>query len=326
VRGATGSGFVAIALWGTSIAVGRLIMGEVGLLLGPLIISIASGTVGTAILVLRPGERAKLRSLPPRYWAVCGSLFVVYNVAYNLGVGLASDGRQLLVFGMLNYLWPVLTVLLSALIFHRRVRPWLALGLSLALGGIALAFLARPPGAAGAGLAAGLPMGLSFRGVLADVAAHPLVYGLGLCCGIAWALYSNLGKLIAGANEADPVPLLFLGTSLVYLTLYLAGAFPGQGSLAAAGPAAATWTLVGIGALLYRALVVDLLAYVLWDRAMRRGDQLLVAAGSFFTPLLSTACVALALGVRPGSLFWIAGLLLVAGAAISRFSVHGGDP
>ena len=67
--------------------------------------------------------------------------------------------------------------------------------------------------------------------------------------------------------------------------------------------------------------MVDLLAYVLWDAAMRRGDQLLVAAASFLTPLLSTACVSLVLGVRPGGLFWIACLLLAAGAALSRVSV-----
>ena len=317
VNAATGSGFLSIALWGTSIAAGRLIMGEVGLLLGPLIISLASGAIGTAIVIARPRERARLRSLPLRYWAVCGSLFVLYTVAYNLGVGLAGDNRQLLVFGMLNYLWPVLTVALSALIFRRRVRPWLALGLALALAGILLAFLARPMGGTD----------LSLRSVLDDVAAHPLVYGLGLCCGIAWAFYSNLGKRIAGANDANPVPLLFLATGLVYLILFLAGAFPAQaaGAKSAFGGVSmpGRWTLIGIGALLYRGLVVDLLAYVLWDRAMRRGDQLLVAAVSFFTPLLSTACISLALGVRPGGLFWIAGLALVGGAAISRFSVQG---
>jgi drug/metabolite transporter (DMT)-like permease len=66
---------------------------------------------------------------------------------------------------------------------------------------------------------------------------------------------------------------------------------------------------------------VDLLAYALWDAAMRRGDQILVAAISFLTPLLSTACITLVLGVRPGGLFWTACLLLTAGAGISRVSV-----
>jgi len=308
-RTSTGFGFLAILLWGTSIAVGRVVMGNIGLVEGPLVMSLSSGALGTVLLLGRRSERAKLRTLPLSYWAACGGLFVLYMVSYNLGVGLARDGSQLLVFGMLNYLWPVLTVVFSAMIFHRRVSAWLFPGLSLAMAGIVLAFLARPSGQGG----------VMLRGILEDLAASPAVYGLGLLCGVSWGLYSNLGKRIAGASEANPVPLLFLATGLVYLVLFILGAAP-------AGHAAQSvtrWSAVAVGALVYRVLVVDLLAYVLWDAAMRRGDQLLVAAVSFFTPLLSTACVSLLIGVRPGGLFWVSCLLLVAGAALSRASVRG---
>ena len=302
--GATASGFLSILLWGTSIAIGRFVIGEVGLLRGPMIMALASGSLGTAVLIARRGERLKLCTLPAAYWPACGGLFVLYTVAYNLGVGLARDGRQLLVFGMLNYLWPVLTVVFSALMFRRRVRIWIVPGLLLATAGIVLAFLSRPLGTAA----------VTLSGICADVMAAPWVYVLGLVCGLSWGLYSNLGRKIAGANTANPVPLLFLAAGVVFLVLFLSGAFPAV----EAGRAAAHWSAAGVATLAYRALVVDLLAYVLWDAAMRRGDQLLVAAASFLTPLLSTACVSLVLGVRPGGLFWIACLLLAAGAALSR--------
>jgi drug/metabolite transporter (DMT)-like permease len=306
-RGATASGFLSIFLWGTSIAIARFVMGEVGLLRGSMIMVLASGSLGTAILLARRGERQKLRALPAAYWPACGGLFVLYTVAYNLGIGLAKDGRQLLVFGMLNYLWPVLTVVFSALLFRRRVRVWIVPGLLLATAGIVLAFLSRPSGVAG----------VTLSGILADSMAAPGVYLLGLVCGVSWGLYSNLGRKIAGANTANPVPLLFLAAGVVFLALFLLGAFPA----AEAGRAAVRWSAASVATLAYRALVVDLLAYVLWDVAMRRGDQLLVAAASFCTPLLSTACVSLVVGVRPGGLFWIACLLLAAGAALSRVSV-----
>ena len=138
-RTSTGFGFLAILLWGTSIAVGRVVMGNIGLVEGPLVMSLSSGALGTVLLLGRRSERAKLRTLPLSYWAACGGLFVLYMVSYNLGVGLARDGSQLLVFGMLNYLWPVLTVVFSAMIFHRRVSAWLFPGLSLAMAGIVLA-------------------------------------------------------------------------------------------------------------------------------------------------------------------------------------------
>jgi drug/metabolite transporter (DMT)-like permease len=306
----TAAGFLSILLWGTSIAVGRFAIGEVGLLRGPLIMSLTSGIIGTALLLSRRAERKKLRSLPAAYWPVCGGLFVLYTLAYNLGVGLARDGRQVLAFAVLNYLWPVLTVVFSALIFRRRARVWLALGLLLATAGIVLAFVSRSSGAAP----------LTLGGILADFSSSPAVYFLGLFCGVSWALYSNLGRKIAGANDANPVPLLFLATGAVFLSLFLAGAFPAEG-----GREAVHWSAAAIASLAYRSLAVDLLAYIFWDAAMRRGDQLLVAVVSFGTPLLSTACISLILGVRPGWLFWLACFLLTAGAAVSRLSVRGDD-
>jgi drug/metabolite transporter (DMT)-like permease len=131
-RVSTGLGFLAILFWGTSIAVGRLVMTDVGLFLGPFILTATSGTIGTIVLFTRPGQFAKLRALPARYWIVCGGLFVAYIVSYNLGVGMAADRRQLLAFGILNYLWPVLTLVFSALVSRLRVRPWLAAGALLA--------------------------------------------------------------------------------------------------------------------------------------------------------------------------------------------------
>ena len=303
---ATTLGFLSVLLWGTSIAVGRFAIGQVGFLRGPMIMSLASGVIGAAFIFSRSKERAGLRTLPASYWAVCGGLFVLYSVAYNLGIGLARDGRQILVFGMLNYLWPVLTVVFSTLIFRRRVSFWLGPGVLAALAGIVLAFLSRPSSE---------PV-LSVRAVLADVAGSPVVYLLGLLCGVAWALYSNLGKKMVGDHEANPVPVLFLATGVVFFALFASGAFPGAGA-----GRTGTMSLSGIATMAYRAVFVDLLAYALWDAAMRRGDQILVAVASFLTPLLSTACIALVLGVRPGWLFWMACLLLTAGAGISRVSV-----
>ena len=213
---ATTLGFLSVLLWGTSIAVGRFAIGQVGFLRGPMIMSLASGVIGTAYVLSLRRERAELRTLPASYWVVCGGLFVLYAVAYNLGIGLATDGRQVLVFGMLNYLWPVLTVVFSTLIFKRRASFWLAPGILVAMAGIVLAFLSRPS----------RDPGLSVSAVLTDIAGNPVVYLLGLLCGVVWGLYSNLGRKMVGDHEANPVPVLFLATGAVFLILFLSGAFP----------------------------------------------------------------------------------------------------
>jgi drug/metabolite transporter (DMT)-like permease len=301
----TGLGFLTIALWGTSIAVNRIVVENIGLLRGPLISTAVSGAIGVALLLIRRGEAAKLARLPAAYWAVCGSLFVGYTLAYNIGVGLARGGRQVLLFGILNYLWPALTVAFSAAIFRRRVKPWFFAGLALAAGAIVLAFVSRP------GVSA-----ISFAGVAEDLRANPLAFVLGLFCGVSWALYSNLGRKIAGSSDANPVPVLVLAASAVFAVATIAGA----GGPAVQGPP--RWTAGTAGALVWRALLVDLAAYVFWDAAMRRGNQLLVAAVSLFTPLLSTGVIAILLGEPPGALFWIACVVAVAGAWVCRSSVE----
>jgi drug/metabolite transporter (DMT)-like permease len=306
----TGLGFLAILIWSTSIAAGRLVVVDVGVFMGPFVLTLASGVVGLLALLLRRGSLALLTTLPRRYWMVCGGLFVLYMTCYNLGIGLAADRRQVLAFTALNYLWPVLTLVFSALFSRARVRPWLAAGVSLAVAGIVLALLARPGAADG---------GLPPAGFAADIRANPAVYALGLGCGITWALYSALGRRFAGGSAANPVPLLFLCTSVVFAVLLAAGAGRALGK---PSPDPRTWSGLALAGLAWRALVADLVAYACWDAAMRRGNQILAAAASFFTPLLATACIALVLGIAPGWQFWAACGLLVAGAAVSRASVR----
>jgi drug/metabolite transporter (DMT)-like permease len=305
---ATAFGLVSVVLWGTSIAVNRLVVDGIGLLRGPLISTLLTGTIGVAILAFRKGELAKLRRLPARYWAVCGGIFVAYTLAYNLGVGIARNGRQLLLFAILNYLWPVLTVAFSVAIFGRRVRAWFFPGLLLAAGAIVLAVVARPDGAAGVGR------------ILEDLRSNPLLYVLGLACGVGWGLFSNLGRKIAGASEANPIPVLFLAAGAAFAAAWLLGA----DRLPAVVSRPAHWNAATVSALAYRVLFVDLAAYAFWDAAMRRGSQILVAAASFFTPLLSTAAIAVIHGAAPGWLFWLACAMAIGGAALCRLSVRDG--
>jgi drug/metabolite transporter (DMT)-like permease len=303
-NGATARGFIAIFFWGTSIVAGRLIMGSLGLLRGPLAATLVSGVLGTILVLARRESRQALRGLGARYWLACGGLFVSYLVAYNLGTGLAAGGRELLAFNVLNYLWPMATLVFSALFSQSRVRWWIAPGMAAGLAGTLLALWSQHAGSEGA------------------AAGGFAVYGLGLYCGIAWGLYSALGRRLVGQSAANPVPLLFLATAAAYALLI---ALLGVGAdLVAHGGQRAVPSAAGLAAFLWRALVVDLLSYAFWDAAMRRGNQVLAAAASFLTPIVSSACIALALGVAPGWRFWLAALLAVGGAAVCRASVREG--
>ena len=113
-------GIAAILLWSGTVALARSIAER----LGPL-------TAGAAVYLAAAGflglhfwwtERSfgRLARLSRRYVIGCGALFVLYTVALFLALGLAADRRQTVEVGLLNYLWPTLTILLALLLLGRR--------------------------------------------------------------------------------------------------------------------------------------------------------------------------------------------------------------
>jgi drug/metabolite transporter (DMT)-like permease len=146
----------------------------------------------------------------------------------------------------------------------------------------------------------------------ANVAGNPPAYGLALVAAVTWALYSNLTRRLAGAGNASGV-LLFLpvtGVVLVGLSLIL----PEEGA----------WTTRAMieAGLLGTATIS---AYLLWDLAMRKGDVVLVAAGSYLTPLFATLVGCAYLAVLPPTSLWIGCLLLVVGSLASWRAVSDRD-
>ena len=55
---------------------------------------------------------------------------------------------------------------------------------------------------------------------------------------------------------------------------------------------------------------------------MRRGDIVLVAAASLFTPLLSTLVSTLYLGVRPEPRIWLGCAMIIVGAILCKSQVR----
>jgi drug/metabolite transporter (DMT)-like permease len=296
-------GLAAILLWSTSVALSRSLGEQLGPLTTASLIYLIGGALGTAVLALS-GKLPALRALPRRYLYGCGGLFVLYMASLYLGLGLADTHSQVLQVGLLNYLWPTLTVLLSVPILRLRARPLLVPGALLATAGV---FLATTQGQPLNWNTAPLARGW------ANLGRSSLPYLLGLSAAFSWALYSTLSRRwagkAAGQTAGQAVPLFMLGTGLVLGTARLLSTEQTH------------WT-ARAGAELAYMVVGSNLAYAFWERAMRRGDIVLVAAASLFTPLLSTLVSMLYLGVRPGPRLWIGCALVIAGAAICKANVQ----
>ena len=295
---ATAMGLVAIVLWGSSVAFIRALsesLGPIGTIVHAYLLG---GVVALVLAGLLPGGLGRFRRLPAKYLWGCGALFVAYTTCYCLAVGLATDREQVLAVGLVNYLWPSLTLLLSVPLLGYRARWFLAPGMLVATAGMVVATTAGS--------------GLSVAGLRASASANGLAYGLAFVGAVTWALYSNLTRRWAG--EGGGVALFLLASGLVVLPLRV---LLGETS---------TWNARVVAELLYMAIGVTVVAYVFWDRAMREGNVVLVAAVSYSTPLLSTAFSAAYLGVVPGPAIWVACALVIAGAAVCRLAVEERSP
>src|SRR6218665_523470 len=107
---ATWTGLVAIVIWGASVGMMRSITEALGPVAGGAAVFTLSG-----LLAWRVVGVPSLRAMHPAYLWLAGGLFVVYEICFALSLGLAHDRAQALELGMLNYLWPSLTILLAVL-------------------------------------------------------------------------------------------------------------------------------------------------------------------------------------------------------------------
>jgi drug/metabolite transporter (DMT)-like permease len=294
---ATVLGFLAIACWSTTIAFTRTATEYLGPVTAGATVFLLAGIAGCVWLALgREGLGAAL-DLPPAYLLGCGGLFVLYEVCLCLAVGLAGTRTQTLEVGVINYLWPGLTLVLSVSILKRQARVWLVFGIMIAFTGVLLAMSRDRP--------------LSWSGLAEGFMAAPAPYLLALGAAVSWGLYSTLSRKWAGHVDSTGVPLFFVATGLAFCLIRFAM------------PEKPHWSLPALRDVAFLALVPNLLGYTCWDLAMRKGRIVLVAAFSYLTPILAILFACLYLKTWPGASLWIACAMVVVGAVLCKLSISG---
>ena len=281
-RAATACGLLAILLWSTASGLIRSISQVFGPLGGAALIY----TLGTVLLVLLLG-RPRLRSVPRLYLWVGTALFVAYEICLSLALGFASDANQAIEVGMLNYLWPCLTVVLAIFMNGQRARWLIVPGSVLALTGVVWVVSGNV---------------LSVARILANVGSNPLSYGLALSCAITFALYCNITRRYA--NGQNLVVLFFFLTACLLWVKY---AFSSEHLPA--------FTL-GNSVELFAAGVAMAGGYALWNLGIMRGNLALLATAWYFSPVLALAFPAVWLGAQLSGQFWQGAALVVVGSLL----------
>ncbi len=284
---ATLIGLLAIVLWSMMFGFVRLSTQAFGPALGSaLVYSLA------AVLTYIGYRPSSIRALPLKFVLFSGGLFVFYESAITLSVGLASSSGQTLEISLVNYLWPTLLVLLSA--FDAGSKKSLVRSL---------------PGAAvatvGVVLAVGGNNNLDWNAVAADISSNPIPFALTFAAAIAWAVYSVYSARLS--NGCDATAYFLAGVAVVMWTIFaLRGApMPSNG--------------VGvheIGALLGAAGCIAA-GYACWGHGMLHGDMATMGLGSYAAPLLSVVASTIILGVGLTPLFWLGTAAVVAGSLLN---------
>jgi drug/metabolite transporter (DMT)-like permease len=288
-------GLSAILLWSTSVALVRSIAEKTGPFTSGASVYLAGGLLLGGHFFLAKRSVKDIWKLPHLYLFGCGTLFVIYTVALYLALGIANNRSQTLELGMVNYFWPILSILFSLVLLSKKAKVGLIPGTLFALIGI---FLILTQGTK-----------VSWNSFLANLMSNPTAYGLAIIAAISWALYSNLTHRWAGNSHEGAVPLFVIFTGFVLL--FLRFLYPENSSCSIR-------LIVEIVCL----SLTTALGYVFWDISMRKGDVVLVMAFSYLTPFFSTVVSCLYLRVIPGMSFWIGVLLVTIGSLLSWCSIE----
>ena len=287
-------GFAAILLWSTTVALARSISEQTGPITAGAAVYLAGGVLSFLIYASDKRRLIAIRKVSRFYLIGCGILFIIYTASLFLALGLAENRYQTVELGLINYLWPALTILFSLFVLNRKADFWLVPGTLLAV--IGVYFVTTDS------------LSFSVNEFLAHVKSNTVAYLLALLAAVTWALYSNLVRRTAGQEGEGAVPVFILSTGLVLL--FFSYLFPEN----------STWNIQVVSEIVILGISTAL-AYVFWDAAMRKGEMIPVVAFSYLTPFFSTVFAAVYLGVLPGSALWIGCLLIIMGSVISWRSV-----
>lgn len=290
------SGLLALAIWSTSVAFTRTLTEKLGPATFLAVCFSAGGLLALFFEWLRHG---RVRILYPRpawpFLLVGGACFVGYCLGYAFSLAMAPDRQVTMQLGVVNYMWPGLTVFSLMLMLNYRAR-WGMLIPGLVCGCLGVAF----------SMAGKLSLGLFASAIVRHHAAFALMLGSAVC----WAVYSGAARRFAPKDGANGAPLFSLAAGALCFAVRFAAGEHSEWSMSLVLPAA------------YYSILVVALAYGLWDTAMQRGRAVLLATLSYLLPLFSTLFAGWYLHEPVGPHLLAGAALMILGAVLCNSGVE----
>ena len=290
VRRATLIGLVAVLCWSSTVGLMRSVAEALGAVGGAAMLYSVSAVLVLAVHGLP--RRAQLRSVSKVYLIACGLLFALYEICLSVAIGLAQNRAQSMELGMINYLWPSLTIVLAVLCRQQWARWWLWPGVALCIWGLVRVL----------GGDAVDPSQTWWQTLGSNMHSNPLAYALAFAAALLWPVYSVLARMHGGGFNG--VGLFLLLTAVVLWAQWLVlDEAPMQWSWSVAAQVLAVGAATALG-------------YSCWEHGIQRGNLAVIAAGSYFVPVLSALWASVWLAVQPGWPFWQGVVLITAGSLV----------
>ena len=236
------------------------------------------GLLGAASWLFRKRAIASLRQ-PPEVWALGIFGLFGYHALYFFALRLAPPAES----GLINYLWPLLIVLFSAVLPGERLRAHHVVGAVLGLIGTVVLVASR----AQLGFAPEFVPG----------------YAAAFVAAFVWAVYSVLSRRFASVPTYAVVGFCLV-TSLLGLAFHLAFEETVWPQSVGQWIAVVALGFGPVGA-----------AFYVWDIGMKRGDIRVLGAASYAAPVLSTLFLVLA-GYAQATLSLGLAAVLIAGGGL----------
>lgn len=286
---ATLIGLLAIVLWSTMVGLIRSVSEGLGPVGGAAMIYTLSGLLCWLIVGF-----PSLRRFTARYLIAGSVLFVSYEICLALSLGYASTRHQAIEVGMVNYLWPSLTIVFAILFNGQKSSLWVVPGLLIALFGVSWVL--------------GGEQGLHVDEIVSNILSNPLSYGLAFAGAFIWAAYCTVTRKYAKGQNG--ITLFVLLTALTLWMKYLLSDQPEMTfSLPIVFKLLLCGTALGVG-------------YASWNIGILHGNVSLLATVSYFTPVLSAALAAALLSAPLSFTFWQGALLVCAGSLLCWYATR----
>ncbi|WP_455811323.1 aromatic amino acid DMT transporter YddG [Pseudomonas graminis] len=268
---ATLIGLIAIVLWSAIVGLIRGVSEGLGAVGGAAIIY----TLSTLLLMLTVGF-PNIKKFPRAYLIAGSLLFVCYELCLSLSLGYANTSTQAIEVGMVNYLWPSMTIILSVIVTRQKCSLLIIPGLLISVAGIFRVLAGEHQ--------------ISYTEIAHNVASNPLSYGLAFSGAIIWAVYCVVTKKIAQGSNG--ITLFFMLTALVLWVKYFSAPQPEM-----------TFNLPVLINLALAAMAMGF-GYAAWNTGILHGNVTVLATASYFIPVISAVLAAFLLNSSLSVNFW----------------------